>query len=244
MVVETRPKPSLSSFADQTIAKRLAKVGPIVSAFQQHATSALGRPALLLDMGTGSGIIGHAVAEELGAQCIELDVSEQRSFKESYFVISSCETLPFRSESFDYVICNHVIEHVRDQEQLLMEVKRVLKPGGLCYLATPSKYALLEPHYKLPFLSWLPVKLADNMVRLTRRGKSYDIQPVTRTSVHRLANLAGLGATDLTLDLIATPRRYRRLGLLAQLGGMVPLSLTRKVLPVAPSHVWLLQASS
>jgi SAM-dependent methyltransferase len=43
-------------------------------------------------------------------------------------------------------------------EALLDEVWRVLKPGGLAYLACPNRYSLVEPHYRLPFLSWFPVR--------------------------------------------------------------------------------------
>lgn len=242
MAVDTSPKASLSSFAQHDMSKRLSKVGHIVAAFRQHTSAAPGSPTLLLDIGTGSGIIGHFVAQELGAHCIEVDVSEGRSFKQSPFVISSAEILPFRSRSFDFVICNFVIEHVLDQLQLLNEIQRVLKLGGVCYLSGPNKYWWLEPHYKLPFLSWIPQNLADGVVRLARRGKFYDVQPITRDHVQRLVGLVGLSATDLTLDMISSPRRYQRHGLGAWLSGIVPSFLTRRLLSVVPSYIWVLQA--
>ena len=40
------------------------------------------------------------------------------------------ESLPYKSESFDWVIANHVLEHVKDENKALEEIHRVLKTGG------------------------------------------------------------------------------------------------------------------
>lgn len=40
-------------------------------------------------------------------------------------------------DSFDLVICNHVLEHVVDDNVALTELHRVTKPGGVCILQTP-----------------------------------------------------------------------------------------------------------
>jgi hypothetical protein len=45
--------------------------------------------------------------------------------------------LPFDAESFDSLICNHVLEHVKDDRQALAEFHRVLKPGGWAILMCP-----------------------------------------------------------------------------------------------------------
>tara|TARA_B100001758_G_C18361426_1_gene585971 strand:- start:185 stop:952 length:768 start_codon:yes stop_codon:yes gene_type:complete len=39
-------------------------------------------------------------------------------------------TIPFEENSFDVVICNHVLEHVDDSEKVMAELYRVMKPGG------------------------------------------------------------------------------------------------------------------
>jgi SAM-dependent methyltransferase len=48
--------------------------------------------------------------------------------------------MPFRDDAFDLVICNHVIEHVPAWEALARELHRVVRPGGLVYVATPNIY--------------------------------------------------------------------------------------------------------
>lgn len=45
--------------------------------------------------------------------------------------------MPFSAASFDWVIANHVLEHVADDMKALAEVVRVLKPGGMAVLQTP-----------------------------------------------------------------------------------------------------------
>ena len=45
--------------------------------------------------------------------------------------------MPFQENQFDVVLCNHVLEHVRDDIKAMQEVKRVLKPGGWAILLVP-----------------------------------------------------------------------------------------------------------
>nr|HPO38377.1 methyltransferase domain-containing protein [Kiritimatiellia bacterium] len=45
--------------------------------------------------------------------------------------------IPYAAASFDWVICNHVLEHVPDDVQALRELWRVLRPGGHAILQTP-----------------------------------------------------------------------------------------------------------
>ena len=43
----------------------------------------------------------------------------------------------FADNSFDYLICNHVLEHVPDDVTAMAECFRVLKPGGLAFFSVP-----------------------------------------------------------------------------------------------------------
>jgi SAM-dependent methyltransferase len=45
--------------------------------------------------------------------------------------------IPFADASVDFVIANHVLEHVADDRKALTEIHRVLKPGGYAILQTP-----------------------------------------------------------------------------------------------------------
>lgn len=50
--------------------------------------------------------------------------------------------LPFESESFDVVICNHVLEHIEDDRKAMSELYRVMKKGGWGILQVPMKNSL------------------------------------------------------------------------------------------------------
>jgi SAM-dependent methyltransferase len=52
------------------------------------------------------------------------------------------QSAPFRDQTFDVVICNHVLEHVPDDSVAMAEVHRVLKPGGWAMLQVPVALAL------------------------------------------------------------------------------------------------------
>lgn len=45
--------------------------------------------------------------------------------------------IPFDDASYDLVLCNHVLEHVPDDEQAMRELARVLDPGGKAILMCP-----------------------------------------------------------------------------------------------------------
>jgi SAM-dependent methyltransferase len=45
--------------------------------------------------------------------------------------------IPYPSHHFNFVMCNHVLEHVPDDERACSELFRVIKPGGCAVLQTP-----------------------------------------------------------------------------------------------------------
>ena len=45
--------------------------------------------------------------------------------------------IPFEQNTFDVVLCNHVLEHVKDDIKAMNEIQRVLRPGGFAILQVP-----------------------------------------------------------------------------------------------------------
>ena len=45
--------------------------------------------------------------------------------------------LPFKDNSFDFIICNHVLEHIPDDTKAMQELYRVLAPEGTAILQVP-----------------------------------------------------------------------------------------------------------
>jgi 2-polyprenyl-3-methyl-5-hydroxy-6-metoxy-1,4-benzoquinol methylase len=182
---------------------RLAK-GQKIEAILSRRLALAGKR--LLDIGAGSGYIA-AYFKDRGLDVVAVD--RERHLAEGIDV-KFCETtgvdLPFEPESFDVVLYNHVIEHVGErpeQRAHLAEIYRVLKPAGVLYLAVPNRWSLLEPHYKLPLLSWLPAGLASAYVRLTGRGTWYDCRPYGAHELWRTLNEAGYSVEDVTFEALA-----------------------------------------
>ncbi len=46
--------------------------------------------------------------------------------------------LPFENNSFDFILCNHVLEHIPDDTKAMQELYRILKPGGTAILQIPQ----------------------------------------------------------------------------------------------------------
>jgi SAM-dependent methyltransferase len=165
----------------------------------------LERATRIGDVGCGTGLVKEALEAALGKPIVgfEIDVSFVE-VGERVVAADACR-LPISDGGFDVLILNHLYEHVRDQAGLFREAWRVLRPGGVAYVAAGSRRAVLEPHYQLPFLSWLPRGLADRYVRWTGRGKEYrDIRFLTYAKLERLM-AAGLGP-DLSSALLVPTR--------------------------------------
>ena len=45
--------------------------------------------------------------------------------------------LPFKDNSFDFIICNHVLEHIPDDTKAMQELYRVLAPAGTAVVQVP-----------------------------------------------------------------------------------------------------------
>ena len=46
--------------------------------------------------------------------------------------------LPFEDNTFDFILCNHVLEHIPDDQKAMQELYRILNPGGTAILQIPQ----------------------------------------------------------------------------------------------------------
>ena len=112
-----------------------------------------------------------------------------------HFQIVPDTKLPFEAGTFDVVVSNHVIEHVGDeaaQLQHLREMRRVLSSEGVCYLVVPNRWMLREPHDGLAFLSWLPRSWRSSYLRMMKKGRVYDCEPLEMHRLERMLESAAL----------------------------------------------------
>ena len=56
------------------------------------------------------------------------------------FHVASVDSIPISDMSVDIVIGSWVLEHFEDPDKAMLEIQRVLKPGGHFVFWTPNKY--------------------------------------------------------------------------------------------------------
>lgn len=162
----------------------------------------------ILEIGCGSGVVTAALAEltQPHGAVWGVDVVERLITNDGFeFIHVDGTDIPFGSDSMDIVVSNHVIEHVgaaHDQLSHLQEIARVLRQDGFCYLATPNRWWIWEPHFALPFLSWLPAAAQHVYVRATKRAERYDCRLLSRRELIEMAADARLTWEDLTAEAI------------------------------------------
>ncbi len=233
-----------SSHACRNLDSRRRKAEKIIRILEQER-SLLG--AKILDIGAGAGVIAAQLAERGGAmgKVDAVDLEDQRIVHEGFtFTRVEGTTLPFPEESFDVVVSNHVIEHVGDRSaQLdhLREIHRVLRGDGLAYLAVPNRWALVEPHYGLAFLSWLPRRIADSYLRVTRNRTPYDCHPPGPLRLRRLLRTAGLQSTSAAGSAIQAMGEVEKGGFAAHFAALFPSRLLDLIWAVLPTFILLLR---
>jgi ubiquinone/menaquinone biosynthesis C-methylase UbiE len=203
----------------------------------------------LLEIGTGSGAIAHYFSSMDGSryEVHAVDVSDQRQVTKGYsFSTYDGQHLPFTDDAFDIVISNHVIEHVGDvkeQAAHLQEIRRVLAPGGSAYIATPSRWQFVEPHFRLALLSWLPRRLSDLYVQIAGKGMRYDCYPLTHASLERMFVRAKIRHRNINTEALQVALQLEPSGKwFAALVARIPTAVLQSLYRFSPTMVYLLES--
>jgi len=97
--------------------------------------------------GYGSALLAGAAAAVTGVDISE-DAIEHANGRYGggnlEFLAADCLALPFAERSFDCVVSFETLEHLEDQDGLLREFSRVLKPDGFLVISSPDKAVYSE----------------------------------------------------------------------------------------------------
>lgn len=225
-------------------APKIAKLLAVLRAAGVIGTGA--RCTLAADVGSSSGMFAEAlgvVFDKVLAFDIDaaaLRVGSTTGVDNVHPVLADSQHLPLKDAVLDLVICNHVYEHVPDAHRLFDEIHRVLRDGGICYFGAASRLTVIEPHYKLPFLSWLPKWAADPYMRWTGRGPRYYENLRTPWGIKRL--LDGFQCADYTIAVLRDPEGFSARDMIRRGSWIeqVPSWAWRSVYWLLPSYILLL----
>lgn len=112
----------------------------------------------VLDMGCGDGVLSYRITRA-GGIVSGIDLCEYaieyakkqailRRVHIDFSIQDVCAT-KFPDGTFDAVVSNEVIEHLSEPGKMLLEIKRVLRPGGIAVLSTPIRVTKkpLDPYH-------------------------------------------------------------------------------------------------
>ncbi len=98
-----------------------------------------------LDFGCGGGRNLRLMNQGIG---VDLLIDEDLPSNVPFVRVDLNFPLPFRSSSFDVVLCSHVLEHLDSPIKALWEIRRILKEGGMLLWGFPNPKYLFSNFYK------------------------------------------------------------------------------------------------
>lgn len=186
-----------------------------------RGTNAMVPGQRVLEIGSGRGSMLQWLQQH-GLEAVGLEINpdliaDARARDSSVSVVRATGTaLPFATASFDLVVSFDVFEHIADSDAHLLEVTRVLRPGGSYLLQTPNKWTntVFETIRWRSFTRWRADHCALHSHReLSRRFRQHGFQvvfadvpvvtPFFRDKVRR-----HLGAPGVWLLALANPDRW------------------------------------
>lgn len=180
----------------------------------------------VLDLGCGRGELVMRLRQS-GVRAFGLEVQPRyvesgrmlnELYNDDFPVLAVAEpgaAFPYPNDYFDWVVSFQVLEHVRELEPLVDEISRIVRRGGGTAHILPAKFRVMEPHYGLPFVHWLPKGpvRARFVSTLLRAG----LRPNVMHGHDRATRVAGITRYSNEETFYRTPstiaRCFRRAGL-------------------------------
>ena len=110
----------------------------------------------VLEIGFGSGVVLFSFELDCAISGIEVSpsavkIARQRAQRLGYekvdMRLATSTLMPYPDASFDIVIASHVLEHVPSDSDVLREIRRVLRPGGIAVVIVPINERYHDPKH-------------------------------------------------------------------------------------------------
>lgn len=114
---------------------------------------------VVLDIASGEGYGSILLAKKAKSVAgVDIDEATILLAKEKYkannleYKVGSADNIPYNDGSFDIVVSFETLEHHDKHTEMMQEIRRVLKPGGICLISTPDKHVYSDKkNYQNPF---------------------------------------------------------------------------------------------
>jgi SAM-dependent methyltransferase len=160
-----------------------------------------GRNQKALDLGCGGGIyipaivrkgyrvvgtdIAHQMVDMARALCAGLEVRAD-------FAVDNCNRIGLRSNAFDVCVAVGLVEHQKTDQELLEEVQRILKPGGVFIITIRNRWC---PHVRFQYMmkAFLLKIVANSQNKrlISRFKKDFDSRQHNPIAFKRILRKAG-----------------------------------------------------
>ena len=161
----------------------------------------------VLDLGAGAGEINTHALKGRVRRLVGVDVDPRVGTNPllDAGIRADIGRLPFRDASFDVVFSIYVMEHVERPGDLVFEIARVLRPGGVCLFLTPNTL-----HYVTLFSQMTPTRFHKWINRKRGRPGQDTFPTVYRLNSRRALNshFSGAGLERVSIDLIEVQPNY------------------------------------
>ena len=224
---------------------REAKADMIVRVLEHHM-GALARKSML-DIGCNDGDITRYLSTKFrqstgvdnDPEILEI-AREKHASSGISFLVNDSVSLPFTDAQFDVVVANHVFYYCHEPARMAEEIYRVLKPGGVCYLAIING----------TFTKWyakFPTRIRKFLIFITLRGAANIGVP--RTSFEYREILGIFRVHDITYDILKTPGKFQHeahgwQGLVLSLVRRLPSGVVKRVSRYSPTLIYLAEKAA
>lgn len=177
--------------------RMLHQINPVrIKYVAEKFTSHFGslRGLQILDVGCGGGIVTTELARlrlrmtGIDASSENIEAAIEYASKLSLNIEYICSTAENLEGTFDAVLCLEVLEHVNFPDELIKNIARLTRPGGLIILST------LNRNSKSYFLS---IFMAENILKLIPKDTHNYEKYITPAELAAMGERAGLKLCEL-----------------------------------------------
>jgi len=123
-------------------------------AFFNRVNSLIDSSSVVLDVGCGRGshsenpvplLKNLRILQGKAAKVIGIDVdqgAQDNPFLDEFHLIQG-DSWPVGSDSIDLIVCDNVLEHIKNPERFFMEAHRVLRNGGFLCIRTSNRWSYI-----------------------------------------------------------------------------------------------------